>query len=443
AWDQLKGRPVPRTHQEFVDSKQRLRAALRNLRTIEDVPSNDVYRRYRITDLLEIRVKTGRKEEIPEIKTEVKDIPVLPRRRGRRKVKVEKCMYTDDDSFESWTECIKPPRNPRRPVNPRKIACLKEIGECSKSVSQPSEKNSPIENPGPSNFKRSTTEESERHLEQKISPVPTKETGAVPKIKVVAAENPRLERSPKKETNAKPKLPRSLACILDSQNINYDRSIGPRRTTKVSQEVWASSLGIKQEEPTYSPEEKQMVSGNSGMTPKDSIPTAEASVKTKKKSKSGQKKKKSKGGEKKKKSTNEPSLIIKLPVKQESIEDLTVRLEAGAQSADSARPRVEQEPVENATQNRQPVAQNPFAGDINSLYSEAYLATRLDEEYLTKAWLENDRECPWFCGKGSSDVVFEIEFPAFNSRDFNTPLTSLGVRLDALEKVTGSMNRIQ
>ncbi|GBN45749.1 hypothetical protein AVEN_8891-2, partial [Araneus ventricosus] len=406
AWDQLKGRPVPQTHQEFVDSKQRLRAALRNLRTIEDVPSNDVYRRYRITDLLEIRVKTERKEEIPEIKTEVKDIPVLPRRRGRRKVKVEKCMYTDDDSFESWTECIKPPRNPRRPVNPRKIACLKEIG-------------------------RSTTEESERHLEQKISPVPTKETGAVPKIKVVAAENPRLERSPKKETNAKPKLPRSLACILDSQNINYDRSIGPRRTTKVSQEVWASSLGIKQEEPTYSPAEKQMepttskyqekpnlpktkVSGNSGMTPKDSIPTAEASVKTKKKSKSGQKKKKSKGGEKKKKSTNEPSLIIKLPVKQESIEDLTVRLEAGAQSADSA-----------------------------SLYSEAYLATRLDEEYLTKAFIENDRECPWFCGKGSSDVVFEIEFPAFNSRDFNTPLTSLGVRLDALEKVTSSMNRIQ
>ncbi|GBN45813.1 hypothetical protein AVEN_67873-1, partial [Araneus ventricosus] len=435
AWDQLKGRPVPQTHQEFVDSKQRLRAALRNLRTIEDVPSNDVYRRYRITDLLEIRVKTGRKEEIPEIKTEVKDIPVLPRRRGRRKVKVEKCMYTDDDSFESWTECIKPPRKPRRPVNPRRIACLKEIG-------------------------RSTTEESERHLEQKISPVPTKETGAVPKIKVVAAENPRLERSPKKETNAKPKLPRSLACILDSQNINYDRSIGPRRTTKVSQEVWASSLGIKQEEPTYSPAEKQMepttskyqekpnlpktkVSGNSGMTPKDSIPTAEASVKTKKKSKSGQKKKKSKGGEKKKKSTNEPSLIIKLPVKQESIEDLTVRLEAGAQSADSARPRVEQEPVENATQNRQPVAQNPFAGDINSLYSEAYLATRLDEEYLTKAFIENDRECPWFCGKGSSDVVFEIEFPAFNSRDFNTPLTSLGVRLDALEKVTSSMNRIQ
>ncbi|GBO37583.1 hypothetical protein AVEN_48669-1, partial [Araneus ventricosus] len=112
---------------------------------------------------------------------------------------------------------------------------------------------------------------------------------------------------------------------------------------------------------------KAKVSANSGMTPKDSIPTDEASVKTKKKSKSGQKKKKSKGGEKKKKSTNEPSLIIKLPVKQESVEDLTVRLEAGAQSADSARPRVEQEPVANATQNRQPVAQNPFSGDINRL----------------------------------------------------------------------------
>ncbi|GBN34545.1 hypothetical protein AVEN_33622-2 [Araneus ventricosus] len=95
-----------------------------------------------------------------------------------------------------------------------------------------------------------------------------------------------------------------------SQNINYDRSVGPRRTTKVSQEVWASNLGMKQEESTHSPAEKQMepttskyqekpnfpktkISANSGKTPKGSIPTVEASVKTKKKSKGGQKKKKS------------------------------------------------------------------------------------------------------------------------------------------------------
>ncbi|GBN49392.1 hypothetical protein AVEN_187971-1 [Araneus ventricosus] len=62
---------------------------------------------------------------------------------------------------------------------------------------------------------------------------------------------------------------------------------------------------------------------------KGSIPTVEASVKTKKKSK---------GGQKKKKSTSESSLKIKIPEKQEPIEDLTEKLEAGAQSADSARP---------------------------------------------------------------------------------------------------------
>ncbi|GBL82354.1 hypothetical protein AVEN_252513-1 [Araneus ventricosus] len=55
-------------------------------------------------------------------------------------------------------------------------------------------------------------------LEQKISPVPTKETGAIPKIKVAAA-NPKLEIGPKKETGGTPKLklPRSLACILDKE----------------------------------------------------------------------------------------------------------------------------------------------------------------------------------------------------------------------------------
>ncbi|GBN86476.1 hypothetical protein AVEN_182861-1, partial [Araneus ventricosus] len=81
---------------------------------------------------------------------------------------------------------------------------------------------------------QSTKKESEGGLEQKISPFPTKETRAMPKIKVAAA-NPKLERGPKKETDAKPKLPRSLACILDSQNINYDRNFGPRRTTEVSE----------------------------------------------------------------------------------------------------------------------------------------------------------------------------------------------------------------
>ncbi|GBL82329.1 hypothetical protein AVEN_252491-1 [Araneus ventricosus] len=92
--------------------------------------------------------------------------------------------------------------------------------ECSRSVSHPIEKrDSLIENPELSTSKQSTKKESEGRecLEQQISPVSTKETGAIPKIKVAAA-NPKLERDPKEETGATPKLklPRSLACILNS-----------------------------------------------------------------------------------------------------------------------------------------------------------------------------------------------------------------------------------
>ncbi|CAL1302139.1 unnamed protein product, partial [Larinioides sclopetarius] len=62
----------------------------------------------------------------------------------------------------------------------------------------------------------STKAESEELSGQKIKPVPTKETSAIPKIKV-ATSSPKVERGPIKETYAapKPKLPRSLACNLD------------------------------------------------------------------------------------------------------------------------------------------------------------------------------------------------------------------------------------
>ncbi|CAL1262061.1 unnamed protein product [Larinioides sclopetarius] len=386
-------------------------------------------------------------------------------------------MYNDEDSSESWTEHIKPPRKPKRQVHPKKNTCVKETGECSKIVSEPSGNKSVIEKPGPS--EHSTKRESEGFLAQEIKSVLTKEFGAIPKIKITAS-NPKVEIGPRKETSAapKPKLPRSLACILDSQNINYDRGIAPRRTTKVSQEVWAASLSIKQEEPAYSSSEKQMEPNTSKYqdteiqrrpdvsktmisaedeTPNDSVPapkvsvhsektsnigvsTAEVSVRKKKESKDGQKKSKSRQKKKKskgdkKKSSSEPSLTIKLPINRESVEDLTEKLEASA-SSDGARACGGQVPVQKVTQKKQPVSQNPFAGDINSMYSDAYLATRYDEAYLTKAWLGNDRDCPWFLGKGSSDFVIEIEFPPFESKDFMTPLDALGVRLNALEKLT-------
>ncbi|CAL1301818.1 unnamed protein product [Larinioides sclopetarius] len=109
-----------------------------------------------------------------------------------------------------------------------------------------------------SRVSQSTKAESEELWGQKIKPVPTTETSVIPKIKV-ANSSPKVEKGPIKETYAapKPKLPRSLACILD--NTNYNRSIGPRRKTKVSQEVWAASLGVKQEEPAQSSSEIQMI----------------------------------------------------------------------------------------------------------------------------------------------------------------------------------------
>ncbi|GFR25810.1 hypothetical protein TNCT_162331, partial [Trichonephila clavata] len=49
-WDILKKRCVPQTSQEFVDSKQRLRAALRNIKTITEISQKNGYRKYMITD---------------------------------------------------------------------------------------------------------------------------------------------------------------------------------------------------------------------------------------------------------------------------------------------------------------------------------------------------------------------------------------------------------
>ncbi|CAL1300798.1 unnamed protein product [Larinioides sclopetarius] len=77
----------------------------------------------------------------------------------------------------------------------------------------------------------STKAESEELSGQKIKPVPTKETSAIPKIKV-ATSSPKVERGPIKETYAapKPKLPRSLACNLDQS------------TKAESEELWGQKI---------------------------------------------------------------------------------------------------------------------------------------------------------------------------------------------------------
>ncbi|GBL82299.1 hypothetical protein AVEN_252466-1 [Araneus ventricosus] len=64
---------------------------------------------------------------------------------------------------------------------------------------------------------QSTKKESEgcECLEQKISLVSTKETGAIPKIKVAAAI-PKLERGPKEETGTTPKLKSAKILSLHS-----------------------------------------------------------------------------------------------------------------------------------------------------------------------------------------------------------------------------------
>ncbi|XP_035206096.1 uncharacterized protein LOC118181132, partial [Stegodyphus dumicola] len=74
AWDRLKNRPPPKTPADYVNSKQRLRAALRNMRTIEEVSATGGYRKYRIKDMQDIEATrcTPKENKIKrEIKSEI------------------------------------------------------------------------------------------------------------------------------------------------------------------------------------------------------------------------------------------------------------------------------------------------------------------------------------------------------------------------------------
>nr|XP_042910997.1 origin recognition complex subunit 1 isoform X2 [Parasteatoda tepidariorum] len=51
AWDKMKGRQAPLSHQDHVNSKQRLRAALRNIKNVKEVSCRDGYRKYSFADL--------------------------------------------------------------------------------------------------------------------------------------------------------------------------------------------------------------------------------------------------------------------------------------------------------------------------------------------------------------------------------------------------------
>ncbi|KAF8770540.1 hypothetical protein HNY73_018052 [Argiope bruennichi] len=563
AWDTLKGRPIPRKHQEFVDSKQRLRAALRNLKNIEDLPSSGEYRRYQINDYQEQR-ETEKKVDLPCVPIKVNDLPVLPKRKSSRKIKIEKCMYYEDSSSDSWTPGFKPSRKSKKQANHRRNTHLKETRECCET-----------EQPGPSTSKSNQCKIAEKDKDKiyelyashfpknetipkagetyiikpkkekdivpkeetgaipkretgaipkrgtsafpksDASTIPTKETGAIPKRNKSATSQretgailqretgatpkrnkgatsqretgsilqretgatskretgaiPQKEMGaiPEKETGAiqkketgaiqkketgasrKARLPRSLACILESQNINYDKSIEPRRKTKVSQEVWASTLDMNPE-PKYYPEENQptgwALSVDMNKEPKYhpkenqmelNIPQEPTiTSKCNEKSKNRPKKKASKNKKKSEESvpSTEPSLEFRLPIKQEVVDDPNEELHSfttNAPSDNNARleePGAKHEPIKDE------ILEEPLfsthAEAWGSRYNEEFFSARYDEDYLTRSYIENERDRVWFNGKGASDHVFEIE-PLFPENE--PPMTVLGVELNALE----------
>ncbi|GFV33328.1 hypothetical protein TNCV_1498481 [Trichonephila clavipes] len=132
AWDILKKRKVPQTSQEFVDSKQRLRAALRNIKTIKEIGRKNGSRKYMITDLNKQRNEIKAEEESSltsltrnKIKTE-EESATLPRR-NKKKIQSVK-LYDDQDSSsgfsfnEKYTEQKKKKMNPRKKRLPLKSA---------------------------------------------------------------------------------------------------------------------------------------------------------------------------------------------------------------------------------------------------------------------------------------------------------------------------------
>ncbi|XP_055952522.1 peptidyl-prolyl cis-trans isomerase 1-like isoform X2 [Argiope bruennichi] len=607
AWDTLKGRPIPRKHQEFVDSKQRLRAALRNLKNIEDLPSSGEYRRYQINDYQEQR-ETEKKVDLPCVPIKVNDLPVLPKRKSSRKIKIEKCMYYEDSSSDSWTPGFKPSRKSKKQANHRRNTHLKETRECSET-----------EQPGPSTSKSNQCKIAEKDKDKiyelyashfpknetipkagetyiikpkkekdivpkeetgaipkretgaipkrgtsafpksDASTIPTKETGAIPKRNKSATSQretgailqretgatpkrnkgatsqretgsilqretgatskretgaiPQKEMGaiPEKETGAiqkketgaiqkketgasrKARLPRSLACILESQNINYDKSIEPRRKTKVSQEVWASTLDMNPEpkyypeenqptgwalsvdmnkEPKYHPKENQMgpstsqepsTSSKSDENSRGNRKNRELNIpqeptitsKCNEKSKNRPKKKASKNKNKKKSeesvpsteaaskskeksrgsvATAEPSLEFRLPIKQEVVDDPNDELQSFTTNAPSYNNARLEEPGAKHEPIKDEILEEPLfsthAEAWGSRYNEEFFSARYDEDYLTRSYIENERDRVWFNGKGASDHVFEIE-PLFPENE--PPMTVLGVELNALE----------
>ncbi|GIX98113.1 hypothetical protein CDAR_501031 [Caerostris darwini] len=153
AWDNLKGRRQPVDMQDYVNSKQRLRAALRKISDIKEVACSTGYRKYKIKH----RMNTKR------------------RYNNRHQVLV-------GTPANNWT-------NRNENLTERKN--IYKQTHCSI-----------------------------------VSNVPSRKESLALSIKN--------------------KLPRALAGILQRQNVNYGCFDQPQRKTKVAQEVWASSILLKQ-----------------------------------------------------------------------------------------------------------------------------------------------------------------------------------------------------
>ncbi|GFY68560.1 hypothetical protein TNIN_79211 [Trichonephila inaurata madagascariensis] len=207
AWDILKKRSVPQTSQEFVDSKQRLRAALRNIKAIEEVNRKDGCRKYMITDLYKQR---------KEMKAE--EFTSLTRNKS------------GDQESSSKEKYIKQ----KKKMNPQKKRLpLKERNPVIKN---------PVIKKKPVIKEELIVKEVEMEVLSENNPVIRKMScGIKEELIVEEIVNEVLSASSHLETDGKVinrptkrKLPRSLLGILET-NWNDRDYVTPKRKTKVSQ----------------------------------------------------------------------------------------------------------------------------------------------------------------------------------------------------------------
>ncbi|GFQ87985.1 hypothetical protein TNCT_373601 [Trichonephila clavata] len=259
-WDILKKRCVPQTSQEFVDSKQRLRAALRNIKTITEISQKNGYRKYMITEesttlQRKERKKIQRSDSSSGLSCKEKYIQQKKKmnfRKERLPLKERNPVIKKEPIVKEVEKDVLSENNPLR-IKKRKRAIAEEgnkvlsennplrIKKRKKAIAEAGNKVLSENNPLRIKKRKKAIAEAGNKV---LSPSLHLETNGMLEVKEKGVE----------ET-----IPRELLDILES-NVHYGDIVIPKRRTKVSQEVWASSLELPAQLPRRSGRKKTLVS---------------------------------------------------------------------------------------------------------------------------------------------------------------------------------------